>query len=128
MDYRVDANEPETMWSAWHRLNNLETPAEFALSSADTAGAIEAAMSTGHVAIAGSFLAFEHLEKGNLVAPFDTAVAPFSRFWLVCRKGDETTDKYRWFLDAVRDKADRINNIAARFRVYHPGGGEAALL
>lgn len=128
VDYLVDANQQETMWASWHRLNNLEGPAEFALSCADTASAVEAAVSTGHAAIAGSFLAIEHLEKGNLVAPFETAVAPFSRFWLVCRKGTETSDSYRWFLDAALESADRINDYAARLRVYHPDGSEAALL
>lgn len=127
VDYRVDATEQETMWSAWHRLNNLETPAGFALNCADTASAVEAAVSTGHAAIAGSFLALEHLEDGNLVAPFETAVAPFSRFWLVCRKGTETTDQHSWFLKAAREGAERINKFARRLRVYHPDGSEASL-
>ncbi len=128
VDYRVDESEQETMWSAWHRLNNLKTPSEFALNCTDTASAVEVAVSTGHAAIAGSFLALEHLEDGNLVAPFETAVAPFSRFWLVCRKGTESTDSYRWFLDAARESGERINGFAARLRVYHPDGSEAALL
>lgn len=128
VDYRIDEGEEETMWSAWHRLNNLEAPSKFALTCADTASAVEAAMSTGYVALAGSFLAIEHLENGRLVAPFDTAVAPFSRFWLVCRKGTANTDSYRWFLDAARERAERINDFAKGLRVYHPDGSDAALL
>jgi len=128
VDYRVDTDRQETMWSAWHRVNNLETPAEFALSCADTASAVEAAVSTGHAAIAGSFLALEHLQNGNLVAPFETAVAPFSRFWLVCRKGTEKTKEYRWFLEMARESTKRVNQMARSLRVYHPDGSEAALV
>lgn len=127
VDYRVDKDMQETMWSAWHRLNNLETPSEFTLNCADTAGAVEVAISTGHAAIAGSFLAMQRLEDGQLVAPFKTAVVPFSRFWLVCRKGTETTDSYRWFLDTAREGADRINEFATSMRLYHPDGSEASL-
>jgi len=43
---------------------------------ADTASAVETALATGHAVLAGSFLARSQLLKGELVAPFDTAVAP----------------------------------------------------
>ncbi len=128
VDFRVDPDQQEAMWSIWYRLNNLEMPTKFALTCADTASAVEAAVSTGQAAMAGSFLAREHLENGTLVAPFQIAVAPFSRFWLVCRKGTERTEEYRWFLETARESADRINEFAARMRIYHPDGSTAALL
>lgn len=127
VDYMADVGSQESMWSAWHRLNDLEPPTEFAVACADTASAVETAIATGHAAIAGSFLAHEEITKGDLVAPFDTAIAPFSRFWLVCRKGLESTQEYQWFLDAVSNGAREINTNADALRVLHPDGSSASL-
>ena len=122
VDYRSDADDQETMWSAWCRLNDLDMPAKFAVTCTDTASAVETALATGHTAIAGSFLAHDHLEKGDLIAPFNIAVAPFSRFWLVCQNGFEATEEYRWFLQAVRDGASGFDVIADEMRLFHPDG------
>lgn len=127
VEYRVDADSQESMWSAWHRLNDLDPPTEYAVTCADTASAVEAAIATGHAAIAGSFLAREELSKGDLVAPFDLAVAPYSRFWLVCRQGLETTTEYLWFLEAVLNSAKEINATADAMRICHPDGSPAEL-
>ena len=127
VEFALDPGSHESTWATWFRVNDLAPPTTFAVSCADTASAVETAMATGHVAIAGSFLAMDHLRKSELVAPFDTAVAPFSRFWLVCRNGLETTSEYRWFLDAVRQGAETLNVPSESIRVFHPDGSPAQL-
>jgi len=122
VDFRLDADAEESTWSVWHRLNNLRPPDQFAVNCADTASAVETAMATGHAVIAGSFLARDQIAKGELVAPFDIAVAPYSRFWLVSRNGLETTPEYQWFLKEVQDSAAAINAGAQGMRVLHPDG------
>lgn len=127
VDFRLDADAAESTWSVWHRLNDLEPPDQFIVQCADTASAVETALATGHAVIAGSFLARSQLMKGELVAPFDTAVAPFSRFWLVSRNGLGTTEEYQWFLKEVQDSATSINAGAQGMRVLHPNGSIAFL-
>lgn len=127
VDFKLDADATESTWSVWHRLNDLEPPDQFIVKCADTASAVETALATGHATIAGSFLARSQLLKGELVAPFGMAIAPFSRFWLVCRRGLETTQEYQWFLNKVQDSAAAINTGAEDIRVVHPDGSLASL-
>lgn len=122
VEFILDSGTEDTTWAPWFRINGLEPPDEFAVSCADTASAVETAIATGHVAMGGSFLAADHLEKGELVAPFTTAIAPFSRFWLVCRKGLEATPEYRWFLDTVRTGGTLIDEHSKRMDLLHPDG------
>ena len=122
VEFVLDRGMDETTWATWHRLNHLKVPTEFAVSCADTASAVETALATGHVALAGSFLACEHIAKGDLLAPFDTAIVPFSRFWLVCRKGFETSPVYFWFLAAIQQANTSIDVATREMRVFHPDG------
>lgn len=126
VEFALDAGKNEPTWAAWHRVNGLDPPTEFSISCADTASAVETALTTGDVAIAGSFLAAEHLSKGELTAPFNTAIVPFSRFWLLCRKGFERTPEYRWFLSAVRQKAMEIDDLSKEMHLFHPNGSPAS--
>lgn len=125
VDFVLDAGKDGSAWAAWHRVNDLTPPADFAVTCADTASAVETALATGHAAIAGSFLAHEQLASGKLVAPFDTAIAPFSRFWLVCRKGLEETPEYRWLLDTIQRNRKIIDAASAEMRIFHPDGSLA---
>lgn len=122
VEFVLDRGTDESTWSIWHRLNHLKAPTDFAVSCADTASAVETALATGHVALAGSFLACEHIAKGSLVAPFDIAIAPFSRFWLVSRKGFETSSEYCWFLAAIQQANTSIDVATQEMRVFHPDG------
>lgn len=122
VEFVLDAGIEDTPWAAWHRLNQLKPPTDFAVSCTDTAAAVETALATGHVALAGSFLAYDHITKGELVAPFDVAIAPFSRFWLVCRKGLETSQEYKWFLAAIQKSTTAIDAASNEMRVFHPDG------
>ena len=122
VEFALDPGNEESTWASWHRVNGLEPPTLFSASCADTASAVETAIATGHVAIGGSFLASDHLKKGELVAPFDTAIAPFSRFWLVCRKGMESSAEHQWFLGAVNQGAATINELAKHIDLFHPDG------
>jgi LysR family glycine cleavage system transcriptional activator len=122
VEFVLDAGKEGSSWETWHRINGLAPPQNFAVTCADTASAVETALATGHVAIAGSFLAQELLSKGELVAPFDTAIAPFSRFWLVCRKGMEDTSDYRWFLDTIQKSKISIDGSSRGIRMFHPDG------
>lgn len=127
VDFVLDAGATESTWSTWFRLNNTKPPEQFVINCADTASAVETALATGHAVITGSFLAREYLEKGELVAPFETAVAPYSRFWLVSRKGLENTPEYQWFLAEVLNSAAAINTGADGMRIIHPDGSLALL-
>lgn len=123
VEFPLDAGMTETVWAPWFRVNGLKAPKDFAVTCSDTASAVDTAIATGHVAMGGSFLAGEHLHKGALVAPFDTAIAPVSRFWLVSRKGLETTDEYRWFVAALRQGAATLDAPLRKMKVFHPDGG-----
>ncbi|MGI3183658.1 LysR family transcriptional regulator [Nioella aestuarii] len=122
VEFALDTGMEDTTWAPWFRINGLEPPRDFAVSCADTASAVDTAIATGYVAIAGSFLSSEQLVKGSLVAPFDTAIAPFSRFWLVCRKGLDTTEEFRWILNAMRRGEEEIDRQASRMHFFHPDG------
>lgn len=122
VEFVLDAGGGDTSWAAWHRVNDLLPPKDFAVTCSDTASAVETALATESVAIAGSFLAQTHLNKGELVAPFDTAIAPFSQFWLVCRKGLETTPEYLWFLETIRQSAKLVDAAAQGFKLYYSDG------
>ncbi len=122
VEYVPDAGMEDATWAPWFRINDLEPPTDFAVRCADTASAVDTAVATGHVAIGGSFLASDRLGKGELVAPFDTAIAPFSRFWLVCRSGLESTPEYNWLLDRMRRGAEIVDAGSARMRLFHPNG------
>ena len=122
VEFALDPGREESTWASWYRINGLEAPTSYAVSCADTASAVETAIATGHVAIGGSYLASDHLTKGELVAPFDTAIAPFSRFWLVCRKGMESTPEHQWFIEAVNEGAATINELAKAIALFHPDG------
>lgn len=122
VEFVLDPGKKESTWATWHRLNGLEPPTSYAVSCADTASAVETAIATGHIAIAGSFLASDQMTKGKLVAPFDTAIAPFSRFWLVSRKSMESTPEHQWFLEAVDEGAESINEFAKGLNLFHPDG------
>ncbi len=121
-EFALDPNMEESTWASWYRINQLKPPSEFAISCADTASAVETALATGHVALAGSFLAFKQLAKGELVAPFDVAIAPYSRFWLDCRKGLKTSREYTWFLAAIQNSTQTIDAASTEMRVFHPDG------
>lgn len=127
VDFKLDPDATESTWSAWHRLNDLEPPEQFIVRCADTASAVETALATGHAVLAGSFLARSQMLNGELVAPFGVAVAPYSRFWLVSRKGLETTQEYQWFLNKVREGAATINAGAQNIQVLHSDGRAASL-
>ena len=122
VEFSMDPGNEEPTWATWLRLNGLEPPASYAVTCADTASAVETAIATGHVAIGGSFLASDHLGKGELVAPFGTAIAPFSRFWLVCRKGMETSPEHQWFQDAARAGTVAIDTLSKDMDIFHPDG------
>jgi LysR family glycine cleavage system transcriptional activator len=126
VEFVLDAGKEDTTWTPWFRLNGLEPPTEFAVSCADTASAVDTAIATGHVAMGGSFLAAHSLAKGDLVAPFDTAIAPFSRFWLVSRKGLETTSEWRWFVDTVMQGAAGIDARTMGLDLFHPDGQQVS--
>ena len=127
VEFVLDAGMKESAWESWYRINGLETPTNFAVTCADTASAVDTAVTIGHAAIGGSFLASDQLIKGELVAPFDTAIAPFSRFWLVCRKGGEATEEFQWILKAARQGAEKIDEQAKGMEVVHPDGSSAQL-
>lgn len=122
VEFIMDPGNGESTWATWHRINSLEPPTSYAVSCADTASAVETAIATGHVAIGGSYLASNHLAKGELVAPFNTAIAPFSRFWLVCRKGMELSKEHQWFLEALNEGAATINELTKGIDLIHPDG------
>lgn len=122
VEFALDQGHEASTWANWFQINGLAPPTSYAVSCADTASAVETAIATGHVAIGGSFLASDHLTKGELLAPFDTAIAPFSRFWLVCRKGMEASTEHQWFLEAVHEGAATINELAKGMDLYHPDG------
>lgn len=124
-EYVLDPGNETSSWAQWYHVNGLAPPKSFAVTCADTASAVENAVVTGNVAIAGSFLAAEPLSKGVLIAPFDTAIAPFSRFWLVCRKGFEITSEYQWALAAMRQSAKDIDAWAKDLRIFRPDGSRA---
>lgn len=125
-EFVLDHGSGLSAWDAWFRINDLVPPRDFAVTCADTSSAVETAVATGHVAIAGSFLAQAELGSGQLVAPFDTAITPFSRFWLVCRKGLETTKEYEWFLSVLRDSATKLDRRLSAMRLFHPDGSRVA--
>ncbi|MEX3016805.1 LysR family transcriptional regulator [Gymnodinialimonas hymeniacidonis] len=122
VEFATDPKGGLTNWAAWHNLHRITPPTSDAVSCADTASAVETAIATGHIAIGGSFLAWEHLKSGALVAPFDTAVTPFSRFWLVCREGMQNSPEYHWFLDAVLEGARRFDAAPHGISLYFPDG------
>lgn len=122
VEFVLDAGKEDTTWAPWFGLNGLDPPTEFAVSCADTASAVDTAVATGHVAMGGSFLASDRLAKGELVAPFGTAIAPFSRFWLVCRKGLETTSEWQWFVDTIMQGAADIDALSKDLDLFHPDG------
>ncbi|QDC08946.1 LysR family transcriptional regulator [Oceanicola sp. D3] len=126
VEYMLDPGQGESAWDAWFRAMGLAPPLDFAVMCSDTASAVDTAVATGHVALAGSFLASDPLERGTLVALFDTAIMPRSRFWLVCRKGWESSAEFRWFLEAVMEEAKRIDRLAAGMRLLHPDGTPVA--
>lgn len=126
VEFPLDPGNKEPTWAAWYRINGLEPPESYAVTCADTASAVETALATGHVAIGGSFLAHEHLTNAALVAPFDTAVAPYSRFWLVCRKGLERTSEHQWFLDAVHAGTVAIDALSKDMEIFHPDGSQVS--
>ncbi len=126
VEFALDPGSDEPTWVSWYRINGLQPPKTYAVSCADTASAVETAVATGHVAIGGSFLAGDQLKKGELLAPFDTAIVPFSRFWLVCRKGMESTSEYRWFLTAVCEGAATIDELVSGIDLFHPDGSTVA--
>ena len=126
VEFVLDAGSAHTAWDAWHRVNDMDPPTEFAVTCADTASAVDTAVTIGHVAIGGSFLASEQLAKGVLVAPFNNAIAPFSRFWLVCRKGEENSEAYQWILTAASHGAQKLDARAIGMEVFHPDGTECA--
>lgn len=126
VEYPLDPDLNESTWAAWYRVNELPVPENFVVTCADTASAVETALATGHIAIAGSFLVSEHLRKGELFAPFGSAIAPLSRFWLVCRKGTETTSEYQWFLRAVRSGADAIDALSKDLDLRHFDGSSVS--
>ena len=122
VEYPLDPDLKESTWAAWYRVNDLPVPENYSVTCADTASAVETALATGHIAIGGSFLVSEHLRNGALVAPFGIAVAPVSRFWLVCRKGTETTSEFQWFLNAVREGATSIDALSKDLDLRHFDG------
>ena len=124
VEFATDAAGHGTIWNAWHRVNGLAPPSSYAVCCTDTASAVETAIATGHVAIGGSFLASAQLASGALVAPFNTAIAPYSRFWLVCRDGMQDTPEYQWFLEAVREGAKAFDAASADIKLYFPNGLE----
>ncbi|MBF9041939.1 LysR family transcriptional regulator [Rhodobacterales bacterium HKCCE4037] len=126
VDFVLDPEQVQSNWATWHAVQGLPQPERFEITCADTASAVETALATGHVALAGSFLASGLLTIGTLVAPFETAIAPFSRFWLVCRKDYVGTDAYGWFLSAVRASAKGLSAAQFGKRALHPDGTEAA--
>ncbi len=127
VEFALDPEVHEPTWAIWCRMNDLEPPGVYAVTCADTASAVETTLATGHVALAGSFLASEHLLSGDLVAPFDTAVVPFSRFWLVCRKGMEKSSEYQWFLRAILKGGAEIDTLLGDRAVFHPDGTSASI-
>lgn len=127
VEFVLDAGSDDTTWGPWFRLNGLDAPTKFAVTCADTASAVDTACATGHVVMGGSFLAANSLAKGELVAPFDTAIAPFSRFWLVCRKGLETTPEWRWLVDTVMQGAAEIDALSKGLDFFHPDGRPVAI-
>lgn len=127
VEYRLDPGQDESAWAAWFRVMGQAPPETYAVMCSDTASAVETALVTGHAALAGSFLAFEPLTRGRLVAPFDTAIVPRSRFWLVCRKGWEASAEFAWFHEAVTREAGRIDRLAEGMRLVHPDGSRVAI-
>ena len=124
VEFELDAGRAETVWASWYLLQGLPIPRDFAVRCADTASAVETAIATGHVAMGGSFLAHEPLKRGDLVAPFDVAIAPFSRFWLVCRKRMERSAEFNWVLDAVREGSAGFEAASFGMSLRHPDGTE----
>ena len=122
VEFKLDAGREESTWAAWFRVNGLEHPKIFAINCTDTASAIETAVATGHVAIGGSFLAYDQFSNGALVAPFDTAIVPMSQFWLVCRKGFEKTAEYAWFLGTIKKGATTIDARLQGMKKVFPDG------
>ena len=122
VEFELDAGRPESVWAAWYRLQGLPLPNDFAVRCADTASAVDTAIATGHVAMGGSFLAHVPLAKGDLVAPFESAIAPFSRFWLVCRKGMEFSAEFKWVLEAVQQGSAGFEAASFGVSLRHPDG------
>lgn len=121
VEFPPDRDMTESTWAGWFRVNGLDAAGRFAISCADTAAAVEMAIATGHVAIGGSFLAADALASGLLLAPFDSAIRPNSRFWLVARPGLQETEDYAWFRDAIRAGAAALD-VNRPARLFSPDG------
>ncbi|WP_171100126.1 LysR substrate-binding domain-containing protein [Ruegeria sp. HKCCD7255] len=126
VEFATDPGNKQSTWATWFRVNGLDAPTDYAVTCADTASAVDSAIATGHVAIGGSFLASEHLRSGALVAPFKTAIAPFSRFWLVCRKDLASTPEHQWFLDAAWEGSAAFDELTKDMELFHPDGSLVA--
>lgn len=124
VDYSQDDTPGLTAWRPWFLAQGLEPPSRYDMNCADTVTAVDMAVETGHIAMGGYFASLNHVTEGRLVAPFDVAVRPMSRFWFVCQAGREGEPDILRLREAISDCAERLEATSKGLEMFDLKGSK----
>ncbi|MEC3859891.1 transcriptional regulator GcvA [Mesobacterium sp. TK19101] len=120
-DDSVDFLDPPADWAAWFRAAGVPgtPPGGTHFSQADHA--IDAALAGAGVLLGRKSLLAKALAEGQLVAPYDVALATEARFRFLCRKGQETRPAIAAFRRWIQAEAARYAHVLEGKRIVVTG-------
>ena len=96
-DDSIDFLSPRADWAQWFKANGISAPPLKGAHFSQADHAVDAALTGGGIALARSTVAASSLSDGQLVAPFEIALASGANFRFVCPKGHETKPQVEMF-------------------------------
>lgn len=96
-------------WNDWFKVAGLPTVEATGPKFSQADHAIDAAMTGGGVVLGRRSLIAQDLASGRLVAPYDVHLDTGARFFVLCRRGEETRPQIKAFLDWIRAELGNAN-------------------
>ncbi len=118
-DDSIDFLRLKADWSNWFKANGIKAGTIKGAHFSQADHAVDAALTGGGVVLARSTLAASALMDGQLVAPFETALAIDAHFRFVCPIGYETKPQVMQFSNWLDDEIAALKAHLPEKRLIH---------
>ncbi len=108
---------PPSDWNAWLAAMNIAAPASFGPRFSQADHATDAALAGAGVVLGRRALVLKYLAEGQLVAPYEFALATGARFWFLCPKAAQDRPQIVAFRDWIMREISKTSAVTDRITI-----------
>lgn len=119
-DYLTMTHRRTISWTTWFKAAGLPPPPEGGARFTQADHAVDTAIAGGGVVLGRASIAYQALDTGQLVAPFDPAIMTVGSYWAICREADRERPHIAAFFDWIRGEIAQLCVHAENRRFAEP--------